>query len=412
MEDNEIIVDTVTELDDTVGKVDVVEGLCDESTQACDQLSDIAETITETGKEPSETTVKVAEIAVEAICARLGIKAATKVSFESYAISAESVVEKIKEVGKKIWDSLVKAFKWVLEKIEHIYSVITKNRSFLLKRLNAQQKKVDELPDDADVKEKTVKGSSAVDFGLNGKTDAQTAKTIITNTAKLLLVAKKGNDVIESYINKFRAYTEKMFNLKGAEGLTDGLTASLLDDILKMLDFMGKTHQKGDKSVGHLDNYYSNLLGGTQVRLYAIRGPVKIAIVKTAKSESKTAEVLSKQEMQEVLSASIRLIEELQKFDATLAELKKQSKECAAYCIKRYADSNGLLAKSENHPGSDKAIANALYTLNGLISKLTLDMPVSVFKTAAAAARYVDASMRIHGQPVKADNTYNTPILA
>lgn len=412
MEDNEIVVDTVAELDETVGRVDVVEGLCDESTQACDQLSDIAETITETGKEPSETTVKVAEIAVEAICARLGIKAATKVSFESYAISAESVVEKIKEVGKKIWDSLVKAFKWVLEKIEHIYNVITKNRDYLLKHLKEQQAQAEALTEEGDLSEKTLKGSMNADFSISGKTNTETVKTIINNEAKLFLVAKKGNEVVAQHLKKFKDHRETFLDVKFGKEEEEAMNSGLLEDIEKMLNFLGFSHQQGKNSEGHIDRLYGQLLGGTQVRLYAspLMG-VKIAIVKTSKNQSETAEVLTKSQILEILSASIKLLDVLKDFEGTIDDLKKHAKECSNYCIMRYTKPN-FLGKSASNPTSDKAIAAALFTLNSLISKLTMDMPVSVFKTAAASGRYVGASMRMHKQPAKAENTYSTPLLA
>ena len=139
--------------------------------------------------------------------------------------------------------------------------------------------------------------------------------------------------------------------------------------------------------------------------------------MKTAKTQSSEAQVLNKTEMHELLSSSVKLVEELKKFDSILGDLKKQSRECASYCFRRFTG-GGYMAKSINDPKSDKAISVALQILNNLISRLTLDMPVTVFKTASAAGQYVDASLRFH-KPAKqvtqgeTDNrTYSQPLLS
>lgn len=395
MEEQELIDNAVTEIDDITNKVEVVDNICEESIDICEQLADIQDIVLDTDKAPTDTTVKVAEIAVEALCQRLGIKADVKVSFENHTLAVESVVEKIKEVGKKIWESLVKAFKWLVDKIEQIFIAVTKNREHLLKKLKQQQAAVESIKDEQDASGQTLTGQPAHDFAVSGKANAETAKQILTNTAKLLVVSKKGSEVVQTYVDKFKNHKELLFefNFSGKTEQEDPLNASLINDIVQMLEFLGLTHKGKDSGAGSIDNFYGTLLAGNQINLRSVKGPARIYMVKTGTQTAKTADVLSKSEMLELLSASIKLVDELKKFDSTMDHLKKQSKECSAYCVKRYS-SNSFLARTEKDPKSDKAIASALFTLNGLVSKLTILMPVTVFKTANAAGRYVEMSMR------------------
>ena len=139
-------VERVQELEEQVAQAEVAEGqaevtkmadIADEAVTAIEELADVAEVMGDSvegdGEGLTEDAAEIAEVAVEAICARLGYKPAKKLmpSMEAFGSTSSRVeatkyaLEGISDTMKKIWEAIKGFFNRIWEAIKGLWKRLT-----------------------------------------------------------------------------------------------------------------------------------------------------------------------------------------------------------------------------------------------------------------------------------------------
>ena len=139
-------VERVQELEEQVAQAEVAEGqaevaemadIADEAVTAIEELADVAEVMSDSveggGEGLTEDAAEIAEVAVEAICARLGYKPAKKLmpSLEAFGSTSSRVeatkyaLEGIEDTMKKIWEAIKGFFNRIWEAIKGLWKRLT-----------------------------------------------------------------------------------------------------------------------------------------------------------------------------------------------------------------------------------------------------------------------------------------------
>lgn len=370
-------------------------------------LGDIQEVMAqsvESGEGLTEEAAAIAEVAVESIRARLGMKRGTKVipALESFGSKSSRLhatkiaMETIGESIKKIWENIIKAIKWVWDKIKGFWLSLTKSRGSLLKHLEGMQKRVADMAAET-LNEKTVKGSAAATFSINGKASFDTAKKVLADSQKLIPVTATASDIANGMVNKLTGDDPTAVMTAGAD---------LLVAIKKAMAGLGEVKgNKGDRKMVH---FYGNLAGGRSVSITSDKEGSAAAIgvqLEVTGKAAEEAETLNKAQMGELLTQAIAVVKELQSFDKVEKGLEKIAKACndvAQTILKTVAVMGD---KSDNGEGAkaQKAAAANIRTLNSMVAKFGSSIPSAVFQAAKGAGDYVNASIAAHGDKAKTE---------
>lgn len=139
-------VERVQELEEQVAQAEVAEGqaevtemadIADEAVTAIEELADVAEVMSDSieggGDGLTEDAAEIAEVAVEAICARLGYKPTKKLvpSMEAFGSTSSRVeatkyaLEGVSDTMKKIWEAIKGFFNRIWEAIKGLRTYFT-----------------------------------------------------------------------------------------------------------------------------------------------------------------------------------------------------------------------------------------------------------------------------------------------
>lgn len=144
----------------------------EEATRVVEQASDDADTLEEVadtlesreesgGATPEE--IEMAEVTVESICNRLGIKKPVSLAAESFSSRSDRkrqtqlAVEGIREIGDTIWQTILKIYRKIREWIMKAWDYFFDARTKLLRRAKALEAKVDKV--EGTPKESVIQGS-------------------------------------------------------------------------------------------------------------------------------------------------------------------------------------------------------------------------------------------------------------
>lgn len=168
VEENTEQQEQIQELEAQVGEAEVVEeqtgvdemqDTVEETVEALEELAEITDVVedsVESGEGLSEDAAEIAEVAVEAICARLGYKPAKKPmpSMESFGNTSSRLdatkfaLEGFKETAKKIWEGIKAFFSKIWEKISALWNAILKNANGVKARAESLNQKLDKAAAD------------------------------------------------------------------------------------------------------------------------------------------------------------------------------------------------------------------------------------------------------------------------
>lgn len=156
----------------------------EEATRVVEQASDDADTLEEVadtlesreesgGATPEE--IEMAEVTVESICNRLGIKKPVSLAAESFSSRSDRkrqtqlAVEGIREIGDSIWQVILKIYKKIREWIMKAWDYFFDARTKLLARAKALEARVDKV--EGTPKESVIQGSFIEGLIHQGKFD-------------------------------------------------------------------------------------------------------------------------------------------------------------------------------------------------------------------------------------------------
>lgn len=398
-------VETATaEVTEQVGEAEQMDTAIETAEADAGTLENIQEVMAdsvESGEGLSEDAAKIAEVAIESICARMGIQNKQKVmpSVESFGSKSSRVLatklamESVMDTIKTIWNNILKAIKWVFEKIKSVFLSLTKSRSSLLKHLEALQGQVKAF--DGAEGAKTVTGSAVKAFTIGGKADASTAHKVLGDSSKVIKNMGTGAKQAASLVHR-------LTDVKGTGADLSKAGTELLDAVRGSMESLGKVEGGAKAAEGKVKAVYGNLAYGRSVGIESDEkaSSVFIALEETGGEAAKEAAALSKDEMAKLLTEAIALTKELQAYDAIEKDLEKITKACEGVA-QAVINGNINATKDEKKAGDLKQAAANIKSLNGMVAKFGASLPSAVFQAAKAAGDYVSASLGAAGKKEK-----------
>lgn len=363
------------------------------SVDAAGELQEVHDTLAasvEDGEGVSEETAKMAEIAVEAICAKVGIstrEARMIPAMESFG-SANSrltatklAMEGIKEQAKRIWEAIKKACIHVWNVIKNFFAGLTKSRAMLEKHLTNLKARA-EAAEGAPKEKKISTGAKA--FSIKGKASLETVTKVLDQSSKLMDLSKK--------------FTETL-GQRAVEMINDVDAAGKALDTFKGLD-LGIDEGKGsDKN----SRNYGAFVGGRAL-VVSFDGSDKknptmsIGFQAVEKEAAKEIQAPTKEEIKSVIASAQATLKALLEFDKVFKNLESINKsliKVSEDMMNQKQEMKKAVADKEDKEGNEAAgnEANNVRSLNKMISTIGTATPNMVFAAVKAAADYANAGI-------------------
>lgn len=426
------------EVNDDVDESEDLTAAIEEATDSADALQDITDTMEESveeGEGVDPKAAEIAEIAVEFIAARAGVRhRSTFPAIESFGSSSSRVsatrvaVEGVKETIKKIWETIKAAIKRLWDKIKQFFLGITKNSKKLTEHLEALKKRVQDLPAGAKPIESKLDNSSLAEkLSIKGKADMSTAKKLLEHANKLPGATGKIVDEMNKNIQRTVEVAETIIKAsnpddettklaelkaeihKGTVGAFSGLAVSTGDFEDAKADTKTKA-AKGEKAeISGFGPFVGGMVIVSKYELVAQEGPAPtkgsapVGIshkgkwsISFGEAKGKPAEkivALNASEMMQLCNDAINVADEMvvfEKAQSRATEIVKKSDEVASTMMKFASED------SENSPKIGRASREFQRDINdyqNALSKLTMSFPGLMLKTVNACADYVSASL-------------------
>ena len=380
------------EVTENTGEVEEMVAAVEEAADdavALDDVADIMEESVEKGEGMDETAAAMAEVAVESICARLGVKKTQAVipSLESFGSknsrlqATRIALEGLKEKIVQIWNAIKAAVAKVASMVKSFLVGLLKNRKLLVSHLEGLKKKVGELDDALVQKEAKLKGGYAAAFTVEGKASEGTALQVLESSAAAASAAKAVANIAS----------------KQAAGLISGDAAKSKAALAKFGDLvesevskLGSVNFSGNQTVEGA-KYFGRLAGGMSVGL--VNGETMgVQVTMNTKELAKEIDALDKGGMAKIIDKAIAAAKALQENEAMQKDLDAVTAACnkASEAVIRGA------ANAEKDADAKAAYAQEaknVRTLNALVAKFGGSLPGVVFKAAKAGGDYVSASL-------------------
>lgn len=369
-EAHEEVSEAETEIDEMSDTVEDAE----QDIETLDAIGDTMESTIESGEGMTEDAAEIAEVAIEAIFNRLGIKRQERLlpatesfgSTNSRLAATKLSLEVVREGAAKAVEAVKKFFAMIAEKIVQFFGMILKNADALKKHIQAVQSKVNDVKGKTASKEFLEKTALAKALGGEKEAaDASTAKEKIDNVQMLLAHGKKVSEALKSAFEK--PIDDLEANVKIINDLNEQIPAKapfLGGLILKTLK------SKYDKHMNKI-----NLEAGIDL---------KAEQLKTLTPEEMTSLLKDCT----TLADSIKEYKSVEKINqATMKAVEKKVKEA-----EDKAGKEGELSEGEK-------MLKSIYTDAGdIMTKTSVNFASLAFKTVKAVTTYVEASVAVYGE--------------
>lgn len=363
--------ENVAEATQDVAEVEDVNAAVEEAVEGAEELEaiqDVAEATVETGEGMAPEAAQVAEIAVEAICARLGLRTKTKMvpavesfgSKNSRLAATKIAVESINEQLVKIWNQIKATIAAVVEKIKDMVFKMLNGVGSLEKSIKAAQEAVAKLEGEAAEKEFA---SQSLAGAIGG--NAASAEKVLDSQTKM----------IGSYAAVQEAFKK-----------TADACEPVAKDFTKELPDFGLEAFPGFK--------FEGLFGGKSAGFAVAEGKVKFTSTDGAAPEkdAKVA-VLTKDEMSKVLTSAGDLVKAFGELKSKVSAFDKAS--AAAKSVADAVVANVKKMTSEKEVAEKiKALRNVVTSASSANASFNSFVAITSLRAAKTGVDYVNASMK------------------
>lgn len=356
-------VERVQELEEQVAQAEVAEGqaevsemadTADEAVTAIEELADVAEVMSDSvegdGEGLTEDAAEIAEVAVEAICARLGYKPAKKPmpSMEAFGSTSSRVeatkyaLEGVAETVRKIWEAIKGFFNRIWEAIKGLWNRLFDASAKVAARAKKLEEKAaaakkDGLVADAEKKYNAVKFCKA----FNSKDAADIPKAAVDVLSTHFDVLQKQASFNASLVAVF----EKAEKAEKEEEVTSALSKIAEDKALGRNSFaFGTTFDRATFA-----------LGGSEINVKEAEG-----------------KVVSLDEIENVIEAAKQFQVGLDKSKADVSKIEATIKKGIAAADKLSKESEASAEIGKMRSKAFKTGQTALITINSKLPALGL----------------------------------------
>lgn len=389
------------EVADQAAEVDELNTAVEEAEADAETLGEIQETLAETvegGEGVDETTAEVAEIAVEAICARLGIRSTTSVlpALESFGSKSSRVtatrvaVEAIGDKIKQIWEAIKKGFLLVWQRIKDFFAKFFANSDKVKKLAEALKEKV-KKQEKASPKAGKIKFGGASALNVDGKVDMGSLEAILGNHDSLTGQMLASTDIIGKLVGMMDA---KLKNAEGGDDSSkmDAASKTLLETVSK--GFKGGVMEEAGVFMAKMGPF----VGGDSVQVSYTVAESKFAMETQASGKAAPGEVeaLAPNQAMTACDMVIALMTktgEFKKQQGKIEALNKSMVDLVQAGIKVAEKSADM---DENATAVKESLAmarKAVTSLNSFSSRLVTMTPAMNVRAGKAALNFVSASL-------------------
>lgn len=391
------------EVAEQAAEVEDLNTAIEEAEADAETLGEIQETLAESvegGEGVDETTAEVAEIAVEAICARLGIKSAQKTipALESFGskssrLTATKVaIEGINDRVKQIWEAIKKAFLTVWQKIKDFFAKFFDNSEKVKKMAEGLKDQV-KKSEKAKVKAGKIKFGGASALNVDGKVDMSSVEAILGNHENITSQVLGGADLITKMVNGLNGM------IKG-----DGDEAALEKDLNASAKSLMEVLAKGSKGgvmeqSGVIVAKAGPFVGGDGVQYSFDTSKMAFSMETTKASKAAPAEVepLAPNQATTACDLVIGLMNKTTEYKKQQAKVEALNKSCvdlvnAAITVAGKAADMG--EKNKEVKEKLESARKAVTSINSFSSRLLTLTPAMNVRAGKAALNFVQASLK------------------
>ncbi len=388
----EVATSELAEVDGEVGEY--ADGI-DASVNATEELGEVNDVLAagvESGEGVSEETAKMAEIAVEAICAKVGIsarEARVMPAMESFGstnsrlTATKLAMEGIKETAKRVWEAIKKACIHVWNVIKGFFAGLFKSRTMLekhLKNLKERANKVQGTP-----KEKNF-STGAKAFSIKGKASAATVQQVLDESLILLGASEKCTQIIATMSLGANIDTDRPLDA--------------LEQFTKIPEGMNEAKAGKGKA-------YGNFVNGRSIVIELDKSDKKkplasIQIDVTEKTFATEIQAPSKDQILKIIESAESTLKMLVEYDKTFKNIEKINKTLVAATDTVLSETQ----KAKDNMGSETdenktKLQDTIRGVNNMVSKIGTAIPNLVFGAVKAAADYANAGINNIGEKEK-----------
>lgn len=375
-----------------------------EDLETLEEVRDVLEDSVEAGEGVDQPAAAIAEIAVESICRRLGMKRVTFMpAMESFGSKNNRVaatriaVEGIGETIKNGWKALIEWLKKTWESIKAFFKKMFDANLKLGKAADEMKGKVAALSSDAKTKEAEIENKS-----LAGTFSAGAAETI-----EALVSVTTGSTKI------FEANVESMSKLEGvAANLSgDNVTASLTmvagtaaQSVNAFKQAIG-SHPAVQKATQPKEGGFTVQVAGYKIGFLGTAdknvGFGAALVWEKVEAPSTKVKTLDKGQMEKTVAAVIELSKVTAEYKDTYAKVEKLNKISMDTCEKIMAGAEKL-AKAQADGKETDAVKNsnevrkAFTKSNSVLCSFATKIPTLNVSAGKAALEYVGLSLKQH----------------
>lgn len=338
-----------------------------------EQIEEVLEKAVESGEGISETAAEIAQIAVESMQRRLGIKAAKMPSLESFGSASSRVtatrvaLEGIKDTAKKAWAAIVNFVKSIAEKIKTFFKGLFDTNTRLLNRAEKIKARASETKGTPEGKV----DAKAVFAGFRG--DKGNVATYLANATELV----SGSEKVAKSLTNALSTSNDLDKEAAAKAMTSIKSVQPSSEVLKKAGISDE--QKGDAFM------MAEMFGGANLVVVApTDGKVFVKVVtgEEMKADKPEMDVLTTSEVSSVCD----------QVKATVTAVTRMKDIVPAF-DKAVKAIDALAKKQENDDPSTRAVV--LSTVKAM-NMLATQAGALAVRTAGAALNYAEASLAKH----------------
>jgi hypothetical protein len=407
----------VGEVVENAGEVDELATAVEEAVEDVESLTDIQDVMAgsvEGGEGLSEDAAEIAEVAVEAICARLGIRGKSNIpALESFGSKNSRVaatriaIENIGDTIKRVWEAIKKTFLTIIQKVKDFFFNFFNNIEKIEKLAKELKSKVDALDSQAKAKEDNIKSSGIASSVTDGK-DAN-----YTTAVKMLDMHTRFSNSFKAGVNMFAGVSAAVFS--NAKQLTDAKNS---DKAVNNIKAELKNIEKAF-SVGGLTTDYSGKLpegvtaefksqtnalvnGDTFVTIVGTKNDkpfVQLTVEKNSEFKKDSVPVLARNEMKELCDGVVSLCKPTAEMKKEQSNIEKVGKELVATTdaiIKMANTINNETTDSAEIKKNIESVKNIVLGVNNGSTTFATYLPTANARACKAVCNYVSASLKAY----------------
>jgi hypothetical protein len=400
----------IAEVQQEGGEVEDLNTAIEEAVEDAETLEDTAdvleESVAEGGEGVDEAGAEIAEIAVESLCRRLGIKKKVMPALEGFksansrVVSTRIALEGFKDVIGRAWAAIKSAFATLWTKITAFLDSVLNANTKLKAAAEAAKKQVE------GIKGKTApaefeNGAVATAFGFEGKASAESTLKVLNKSSEIFGDLAGAGESFEAAMKTIGELVTTFGTVAASQNQSLDVNEKLQAELTKAVNEIVNAF-KGNAVVVDGAYTFGPFVGGKTIvmTLKADGGKVGASFTEGQvgkASEDKKVATLSAEDADKVLDGVLGLAAAGEKLKAKkdyVAKFEKTANETIEKAIKSAGKLEGVDKLPEGMKVAFDACKGATASFGNSYGKLSTKVPALAVQGGKLALNYVAASLK------------------